>query len=243
MAAGNDRGGGQSPIITGGAGSIEKPTGLLTAISEIQAIGDLERQGAFLPPEQFTLERQFDFYGLGVKSTLKPGIIMGLLTPLAIGILEEKIPVFGSTNPNLFDRIFVVLVSISYMIGYASFMGWACTKWYGEYSNRMVQTLLRGLQTAAVVKAVLIFFLFNFFYMVFFTKPRLTETFAHLSKYISLDTLTPYYLFCIGFQDCFFWSAWYVLATTVLYMFIIYMTYKVSEKRNNKLLNTDTVPH
>lgn len=242
MAGNSDRGGGQ-PIIMGGMGSIEKPTGLITAISEIQSIGDMERQGATLSPGQFTLERQLDFYALGLKSTLKSGLIMGLLTPLAIGILEKKIPVFGSSNPNLFDQGFIILVSISYMIGYASFMGWACAKWYGAYSKGMVQNLLRGLQTAAVIKAVLIFIFFNFSYMVLFTKPRLTEIFARLIKYISIEKLTPYFLFCIDFRDCFFWSAWYVLGTTILYMIVIYIIYKTAERRNEQMLNTHIIPH
>ena len=56
-------------------------------------------------PMFFSLKDRLDTMIVGLKSSFLSGLIVALLTPLAIGVVERIIPIFGDTQPTLFDQI------------------------------------------------------------------------------------------------------------------------------------------
>lgn len=232
----------QTPIITGG-GLMEQPKGLLDGISEIEYIYQQELSGVDLSGGYFTSKNRLSFYELGMRTTLISGLVMSLMVPFAIGVIERNIPVFGSTDPSLFDQVFVLLISVSYMIGYAAFIGWGCSKYYGDYSKSMVRNLMSGVTMAASIKVVIMFIFFNFCYLVLFTRDSLLSAFTYISRnvgtHISHTTIEKSYLWCLEFRDAFLWSAWYIVITTVFYLSWIYICYFRADIRNRKIRSGD----
>lgn len=237
-----DKGNNSQPLImNGGAGVMEAPKGLLDGISEIEFIYATELRGADLPEMYFTTKNRLIFYELGFRTTLVSGLVMSLMVPIAIGVLEKNIPIFGSNDPSLFDQIFVLFISVSYMIGYAAFIGWGVTKHKGPYSTMMVKNLLSGVTMAALTKAAIMFVFFNFCYMVLFTQSSLLKIFVFLQNIsgsvISHEKLEKAYLWTLEFRDSFLWSAWYVVVTTLLYLAWIYFCYWKTKFNNKKQEN------
>ena len=247
--AGGSKGGGNSnsgddssPVIMGGKATMEAPKGLLDAISEIEYMYQLEKDGAMLNAGYFVTKSRLNFWALGFKSTFVSGILMSLLTPLAMGVFEKQIPVFGSTAPTTFDQIFIMFMPISYMFGYGGFLGYTCTRFWGEYSHTMVKNLKGGINLSAVLKAGIIFILFNFIYMVLFTKHRLMAIAAFAAKYISFEHIEKPYLWAIDFQPVFRQSAWFVVLSTFVYLVAINGTYYYAVRRNKNLRKAGALP-
>ena len=79
-------------------------------------------QRAILSSGFFTLKQQIEYFEVGFRGSFISGLITAVITPLAIGVVERRIPVFGSTTPSDFDRIFVFLLAFGFWLGYACFI-------------------------------------------------------------------------------------------------------------------------
>jgi len=234
MAGGNaDRGGG-SPIITQGHDP-EKPKGLLDAIAELQYFHSQERGGMVLDGGLFTIKDTILFMELGFWGTFKSGLIMALFTPLTIGVLEKMIPIFGSLNPSAFDKFYVMLLSLMYLIGYGYFLGIGAKSFFSEYTHKMVTNLLQGIVCAALLKVGIVFLLFHSIYILVWTPEHLLRLVAFLTRYISIEHLAQPYKWLLDFRPVFISSAWFVVVTTVIWLAVIFGFYVWARIRNAKL--------
>ena len=179
---------------------------------------------------------------MGLRTTFLSGLIMALLTPLAIGVLEKHVPIFGSTEPNIFDQIFVLLMSVSYLIGYSVFMGRACSKFWGDYTQSMVSNLVQGIVAAAIAKVIVAFLIFHFCYMVVLAPPNLLRIFTWSAHYIPMKYLEAPYLWLAEFREAFFWSGLFVIATTAVYVLFVVGSYQKTKFRNRNLRAKGVLP-
>lgn len=231
-SGGSDRGGAAPVMVTGG-GATEKPKGLLDAISELEYLYTQEvDKGLELAPGLFTTKDKLLFTELGFRSTFASGLVMALLTPITIGVLEKIIPVFGSTTPSAYDNMFVLVLTLFYLIMYACFLGHGVRCYYREYTHQMVKSLLSGIFMAALIKAGIAFILFHFLYIVVLTEHNLVKLVALLSKVISIEKLYGPFKWLMEFRTVFPYSAWFVVLTTLLWLGVIYGSYLSAGRRN-----------
>ena len=108
-------------IFVGNQAAPGKPKGLLDAISEIQQYYVVERSGSTIPVDFFTLGGKLAFFEVGFKGGFLCGLISAFLTPIAIGVIEKYIPIFGSYDATLYDKFFAFLIAVSFTVGYAFF--------------------------------------------------------------------------------------------------------------------------
>lgn len=236
-SGGGGRGGGSDAIITAPA-IHEMPKGLLDFISELEYIHTQEIKGiaASLAEEFFTTKDKLIAAELGFRQTFLSGVVTAMLTPFAIGVVEKMIPVFGSTEPSLFDSFYIFVLTLSYMIGYAFFIGSAATRFYGGYSHAMVKNLLLGVFTSAFLKMVIIFILFNFIYIKVLTEEHILQVLTNMTWIPGLQPyLYPAYKWLVGFRGVFPWSANVVILSTLLYCSVIAGCYIWARRRNKRL--------
>lgn len=232
--AGNSGGGRDgAPIIQ--QAPAEHPKGLLDAISELEYFHTQELRGARFNGGFFTTKDKIVFMELGFRSTFASGLVTALLTPVAIGVLEKMIPVFGSSNPSNFDNFFVILLTLSYLIGYGCFLGWAVRCFYGEYTHLMVKNLLVGIVTAAVFKMVIAFILFHFLYIKVLTQENIVRAMAWITKGIKIEKIAWLYHWLIDFRPVLLTSAWFVVMTTTIFLSVIIGCYISAVRRNRRL--------
>ena len=72
-----------------------KPKGFIEAFSQIERYYELETQGSDIPPGLFTTQQKIEFWEVGFISTFWSSLFSIALAPLAIGVIEKYIPVFG----------------------------------------------------------------------------------------------------------------------------------------------------
>ena len=69
-----------------------------------------------------TTKQRLEFMEVGFRSAFASGLVTALLTPVAIGVIEQYIPMFGDANPSIFDKFSAFLLALGFSLGYAIFM-------------------------------------------------------------------------------------------------------------------------
>src|ERR1039457_6917224 len=160
----------QPEIIPANLGGEIHPKGMLDAISYIDQNFANEMGGCMIPARFLTTKQRLEFMEVGLRSSFASGLVSVLLTPLAIGVLEKYIPMFGVVDPNGFDQFSALLLALSFSLGYAAFIAKTATQYIGNYNKTMVRNLLGGVIGGAVIKAMLAFIAFHFIYFKVFTE-------------------------------------------------------------------------
>lgn len=213
----------------------EHPKGLLDAISELEYFHTQELRGAQFDGGFFTTKDKIVITELGFRSILASGLVTALLTPVAIGVLEKMIPVFGSSTPSTFDKCFVILLTLSYLIGYGCFLGRAVRSFYGEYTHLIVKSLLIGIVTAAIFKMMIVFILFHFLYIKVLTQENIVRAMAWITKGIRIEKVAWLYHWLMDFRPVLLTSALFVVMTTTVFLAVIIGCYISALRRNRTL--------
>lgn len=218
------------------------PRGFLEAISLIEQNFANELGGAVIRAAFLTTKQRLEFFEVGFRSSFMSGVITALLTPLAIGVVERYIPVFGSTEPSAFDTGFAFLLAVGYSLGYAIFLAHACTRFVGYYTRAMIRNLLGGVVTGSILKAVLAFLFFHFLYIVLLTDANLHWAATKLASCgLSEPIVLSIYHWVYGFRGIFLTSAWFIAGTTVIFIAIPTVAMLLAIWRNRKLIAAGVV--
>jgi hypothetical protein len=226
--------GGRNDTVIMTAQPLQKPKGFIETLADIQQVAAIEQRGASIPETFFTLKNKLDFFTVGLKGAFVSGLITALLTPFAIGVIEKKIPVFGSMNPSDFDKFFVFILALSYSIGYGIFIGSAGRYSYGNVTRSMIRNFLGGVMTGAFSKMFVAFIFFHFLYINVLSDTVLESIFSRLYGNISNDYLEPLWYWLYEFREVFIISAWFVVLSTFLFLFVpvIYFMKTYIKKKN-----------
>lgn len=235
--------GNDTPIIMqGGQGVIEPPKGLLDAISELEYFHALELKGANIDEKLFTTKNSLLMMELGFRATFLSELVMALLTPVSIGVIQKMIPVFGSAEPTPFDELFVLMLSLSFLVGHAYFIGYGATRFYSGYTRSIVKNLLQGVFWAAVLKVIIVVILFPLLYVQILSEKNILWLISKLTTFFPVAKLAGPYQWLLEFRSVFPTSAVFVAVTTVLYLAVIFGCYFYALKRNAKLREAGVIP-
>lgn len=218
-------------------GSEIHPRGLLEAISYIDQNYANELGGCMIHSRFLTTKQRLEFMEVGFRSAFASGIVTALLTPVAIGVIEQYIPMFGDANPTLFDKFSAFLLALGFSIGYAIFMAKTATCYIGKYTRAMILNLLGGMAFGAVLKAVVAFIAFHFIYFKVLTDGNVTWAVSKLyHARLSEKTVTGIFSWVQGFKNVFLTSAYFILVTTVIFIVIPLVAMLYAHIRNRKLI-------
>lgn len=213
-----------------------KPVGLIDAIAEIQQYYVVERQGNQISAEFLTLKGKMMFMEIGFKAAFISGFISALMTPIALGVIEEYIPIFGSRNPSTFDKGFALILSISYSLGYALFLANLGKYYIGEITKTSVKNLLGGFVAGSLLKMAIVFLFFHFTYFVLLEPARLAKFLIRFSYVINETRLEAIYQWILNFKPIFLTSSYFVVFTTLLTIAIPIVSILIKSRKTRKLM-------
>lgn len=211
-----------------------KPKGLVDALSEIQQYYVVERSGSPIPEDFFTIGGKLSFFEVGFRAAFLCGIISALLMPFAFGVVERYIPIFGSYNPSLFDRIFALVLSVSFSIAHAVFIAFAGKYYIGSISKAAIKNLLGGFICGALLKMIIAFILFHTIYFFFLSPEFLSRNLLKLRHFIKYETLNKVYHFLLEFKPVFLISSYFLVFATFLMIAIPVVSIIISSRRTRK---------
>ena len=198
----------------------EKPRGMVDALSEIQQYYVVERSGSPIPEDFFTIGGKLAFFEVGFKAAFLSGMVSALLMPLAFGVIERYIPIFGSYEPSLFDRVFALVLAVSFSVAYAVFISMVGGYYIGNLPKLAIRNLLGGFFTGALLKMIIVFILFHTIYFCLLSPDFLIKNLLKLGPFIKHETLERIYTFLIEFRSVFLTSSYFVIFTTLLMIVI-----------------------
>ncbi len=229
-------------IIPMPAGQEIHPKGLLEAISFIEQNFSNELGGAVLKDTFLTTKQRLEFFEVGFRSAFVSGLVSALLTPIAVGVIERYIPIFGDADPSRFDMVFAFMLAVGYSLGFAVFLAYACTKFVGGYTRAMIRNLLGGVVTGAVLKAILAFLGFHFLYFVVLSDVNMQKGAQLLYKaHIPRNAVVSAYRWIADFKPVFLTSAWFILGVTFVFILIPTVSMLLARLRNRKLIKAGLV--
>lgn len=133
---------------------------LVDAISEIQIMNVAEASGSEIDGNYFTWQMSIEFFAVGFKSFVAGFILCLFLVPLAVAAAHYPIPVYGGT-PNLYDKIFMFVLSFSVSFGAAAILLSSSKYVRGITTYQMVKSLYTGAIASALIKGTILFFIFQ----------------------------------------------------------------------------------
>lgn len=164
---------------------------------------------------------RLEFFEVGFKGSLLSGLVTAMLTPLAVGVIEEHIPVFGDIAPTPFDKAFVFMLALGFNIGYALFISRVAKYHYlGVYTRPMVRNFYSGVLVGAGLKAFLSFIFFHFLYLKILKDKYIIQLVLACRSFLSEEKAIIMYEFIRDFKPVFLTSAYVVLFTTALFVAI-----------------------
>ena len=204
-----------------------KPAGLIDAISEIQQYYIIEKTGQDIPPEFLTIRGVMTFFGVGFKNGFIEGLILGIFLPVAWGVWEDKIPVFGTTQHDLLTKLFVFLLGFGVSVSIMSLFGIILAKYYiGNLTRRAVDSLVWGRAVSLTAKGILIFILY-YIATLFWTPENVWWMAIHVWK----SNPDGFYYKAMGMKQAVWMAGWMQLITSPILSVIPFGCLKVREKK------------
>lgn len=211
------------------------PRGLIEAISNIEYYHAQEKRGAILSAGFFTLKQKIEYFEVGFRGSFISGLITAMITPVAIGVVEKLIPVFGSSAPTTFDKCFVFLLAFGFTLGYACFIARAASLYIGPYTRSMIRNFVGGVITGAIGKLIIAFIFFHFLYMVVLTKNHVIRLLLKFRKHMKTETFITIYKWIMEFKPVLLTASYLIVVTTLVFVAIPLMAMIFVSIRNRRL--------
>jgi len=233
---GGDNGGG---LMLGKPDAEYHPQGFLSLVGWVERSHFAERGGAIIDPAFLTTPQRTEIMEIGFRSSFASGIAMALLFPLAIGVLERHIPIFGSVDPSWLDLCCGLLLALTFPLGYSAFLAYIASKHLGGYTRAMVANLLSGVAAASALKVIILFIGFHVIYLKVVNSANIVWALKHLSAFhLTYEKATAIYTWTMNFRPVFVKSAWYILASTTIFVAIPYLSMILTHRRNKKSIES-----
>jgi len=159
-----------------GGGGYKLPPSLIDAISDIQQYAVMESEGATdMPADYGTPRRLIAYFNIGFNYGIGDGLLLLIFAPFLYAVLMGILPIFGKNSLDLFDKIYVFLLSKYFSVGLFFLMIYVLTKAKGSVSRALAFSLVGGYSSACVLRV----FVFAFLYRILYFKWNWVENFLY----------------------------------------------------------------
>lgn len=213
----------------------KKARGLLDAISEIQQYYVVEKSGSTISADFLTYKGKIEFGIIGFKASMMSGLVLGIFAPIAIGVVEQHIPIFGSYEPSTFDQLFALVLAMSFTMGYAAFASTVGRFFVGEITRTAIKNLMGGLVAGKAVVIVVTFIAFHFLYLSF-DSIRMADFLLFFGSVLSEDAMAEGHAWWMGFRPSFLVAAWFVVVTTILFLAVPGTALLVKSRKTRRMM-------
>lgn len=215
-------------------GQRHKPVGLLEAVSEIQRYYVAESGGSGIPVDYFTLEMQMEYLWLGTKSVLHGGIFTIVFMPILVGVLQDKIHLFGHDTVTVIDRIYMLMLTMMFSMGYAFFYSYASRYNAGEVTKRMLLNMFSGVTIGSFIKALISVLVYHMMYFAVLTEKNVYWVLSKMS-FIRASIRNDMFYWIKDTKEVFISSSLWVLFTSLATIAVCWVSYYISENRKKNM--------
>jgi|GEM_PF-496383 len=234
-SGGKGKGEGETTIINAGGQQKLIAHGILDVIDQVYQTHAFEAQGADIPREVFSPTTWLKFMEAGFWESCKAALISIITVPLAIGVIEKYVPIFGDAQPTLYDQLFALTLAVSLSLGYVYLLLTITNKYIFRYTKKIVGSFLQGALAGKWVITILTFILYHFIYIKALTPENLVTILGLLDGIFSGQRLAGWYYWLLNFREVFIMSSYFILAMAILYTIIPLASIIMAKRRAKKM--------
>lgn len=160
----------------------ERPKDIFGAISQLEIIYEAEKSGTEMPEKFATLKDRIDYFNLGMRSMIGGSFLSIILAPMSSAVIGNHMPIFGSFDPTLPDKIIAYILSFGYTIAYMMLFVYAGRLRRSNMSNVISTNLIVGMTTGVILKFFIATFIYGLMYFIVLTPDRVGWFFGILLK-------------------------------------------------------------
>lgn len=214
------------------------PRNIISAISQIQQYYTLEKKGSEIPTDFLTLEGTLDFWFIGFKTSLIDGIVVGIMGPIMLGVFRRYIPIFGTFEPNFFDRIWSLIMTFGLTIGYTIFLSSVTRYYIGQITKTAIKNLFSGIFLGAFLKALLLVIFYHTLYYLIITPRNVFTVLNSFEKVIGPKNIELTYYWIMSCRQVLPGASVVAIVSSIILIlvpvyFMLTKARKVEKKLNN----------
>lgn len=194
---------GGSTVVTGG-GAYKKPKGLLDAISEIQQFKVIESGSNHIDSDFFSIQQRLDYYSVGSRSGMKESVFMFLIFPVFGWIIPSYLNFFYGGTTGVDTQVLLLLVALLPALSYVGLCVFLANLYSGQITKMAINALLMG---RSMVMAMLGFFIFFVYYMLYSLSLTKSVSHAVISMFFAIGKATnPHLPKLRNYYDLFYYQ-------------------------------------
>ncbi|MDH5543765.1 MAG: hypothetical protein OEY64_12485 [Nitrospinota bacterium] len=202
------------------SGGYKKPKNLLDAISEIQQFYIVEKDQV-IDPNYFTWNMRIDLSLMAFSSAIKNGMIGILFTPLAVGVIDRLIPVFGDETPTTFDKGFVIVLALSHTMLDGIVIASMSQYYVGNITRRIIKSIISSTLTGAFLTILFTVILYGYLYNIILEPEMMKTILTRHFGFMKYGTLESIYLHLFDLRSVLFESAILIVIAKFIYSALV----------------------
>ncbi len=195
---------GRSGTVVTGGGAYKKPKGLLDAISEIQQFKVIESGSNHIDSDFFSIQQRLDYYSVGSRSGMKESVFMFLIFPVFGWIIPSYLNFFYGGTTGVDTQVLLLLVALLPALSYVGLCVFLANLYSGQITKMAINALLMG---RSMVMAMLGFFIFFVYYMLYSLSLTKSVSHAVISMFFAIGKATnPHLPKLRNYYDLFYYQ-------------------------------------
>lgn len=213
----------------------EKITGFIDALSQIEGYRVMESKSGGIPGDLYTTKLAIEYGMVGLKSVLASTLLLLLLTPLCVGVWVNVLPVYGSSEPGLTDKVLALVLTVSFSLGYAILSFKLGNLYEGEFTKKMIRDLVIGIGAGALLKIFVALAFFNYLALVILDPVHWENLLLKMQGFLGWNVINWLYVKGLLFRNVFLLSALLMTVISVLHFLVPIIAIQLKKKRDNNL--------
>lgn len=225
---------GGGPILLGQGESASRYS-LPEAISKIQMYAMVHKMGQEVPSGFLVFKERINLWVVGFKGIILDLILGAIFTPFSLAVMHHLIPIFGTFEPNMFDKVYACILSGAYPLGFNAMLAFNLGNCYfGRVPVLAIRTLLGGFISANIIKVI---FLFMWFHLIpdWLNARTVGEVVVDywwiLGMFFEADSARSLVSGLMDLKEVFIRSWYLVVGTTVVSLLIPFVVFAVGRVR------------
>lgn len=212
----------------------ERPKDLFGAISHLEIVYEAEKSGTELPEKFTTLKDRMDYFNLEMRSILGGSFISVLLAPLSSAVIGNHMPISGSFDPSVSDKVIAYILSFGYTIAYMMLFVYAAKLQRSTMSAIISSNLIAGMTLGAIIKLFLAAFVYGLMYFIVLTPDNIVFVFKLLIRAGISEGIYEFIRFVITAIRASLIPTIYIFFLTTVALIIVPWSVVIYTKINNK---------
>ncbi len=215
------------------------PHGLFDIMKIVWTYHSMEQRGVEFPEDFFTPDDMLKYSTCGILESLKSGLITVLFTPIAFGVINKIVPIFGEADPSAFDKVFAFFLAMSLTIAYAFVLVSITQRYIFPFTKKIIKNFLQGVMIGKILITVVAFFFYHWLYIKVLSEDNILFVLRLFKSFMGSDKLNAAYNWIMEFKPVLLTSAWFIVLTTVIFISIPLISIVITMRKNKQLTEED----